>query len=134
MVIFQQILNVLQLFFFNPFLDSLSNFGFKNIRLTPGIPKECFQHPQDVVHYNVHKVLVFICFAALYKTQDNNNLENEWNFPLLQSTATNGPKVQIRFMNLAVDLSLYYLSRWTTQLVATKCSRLVGVGGALSRK
>jgi hypothetical protein len=33
----------------NPFLDSLCNFGFKNIGLTPGIPKECFQHPQDVV-------------------------------------------------------------------------------------
>ena len=35
--------------FLNPFLDSLYNFGFKNIGLTPGIPKECFQHPQDVV-------------------------------------------------------------------------------------
>ena len=34
----------------NPFLDSLCNFGFKNIGLTPGIPKGCFQHPQDVVH------------------------------------------------------------------------------------
>ena len=35
----------------NPFLDSLCNFGFKNIGLTPGIPKRCFQHPQDVVYY-----------------------------------------------------------------------------------
>ena len=34
----------------NPFLDSLDNFGFKNIGLTPGIPKGCLQHPQDVVH------------------------------------------------------------------------------------
>jgi hypothetical protein len=33
----------------NPFLDSFRNFGFKNIGLTPGIPKLCFQHPQDVV-------------------------------------------------------------------------------------
>ena len=33
----------------NPFLDFLCNFGFKNIGLTPGIPKGCFQHPQDVV-------------------------------------------------------------------------------------
>ena len=33
----------------NPFLDSLCNFGFKNIGLTPGIQKGCFQHPQDVV-------------------------------------------------------------------------------------
>ena len=33
----------------NPFLDSLCNFGFKNIVLTPGVPKGCFQHPQDVV-------------------------------------------------------------------------------------
>ena len=35
----------------NPFLDSLCNFGFKNIGLKPGIPKECFPHPQDVVIY-----------------------------------------------------------------------------------
>ena len=28
----------------NPFLDSLCNIG-----LTPGIPKECFLHPQDNV-------------------------------------------------------------------------------------
>ena len=35
----------------NPFLDSLCNLGFKNIRLTPGIPKTCFQNPQDVVIY-----------------------------------------------------------------------------------
>ena len=34
----------------NPFLDFLSNFGFNNIGLTPGIQKECFQHPQDVVY------------------------------------------------------------------------------------
>ena len=34
----------------NPFLDSLCNFGFKNIGLTPGVPKRCFQHPQDVVY------------------------------------------------------------------------------------
>ena len=33
----------------NPFLDSLGNFGFKNIHLIPGIPNRCFQHPQDVV-------------------------------------------------------------------------------------
>ena len=34
----------------NPFLDSLCNFSFKNMGLTPGIPKGCFQHHQDVVH------------------------------------------------------------------------------------
>ena len=39
----------------NLFLDSLCNFGFKNIGLTPGIPKRCFQHPQDVVYYINHK-------------------------------------------------------------------------------
>ena len=39
----------LKLIVLNPFLDSLCNFGFKNIGLTPGIPKECFEHPQDVV-------------------------------------------------------------------------------------
>ena len=33
------------------FLDSLCNFGFKNIGLTPGIPKWRFQHPQNVVMY-----------------------------------------------------------------------------------
>ena len=33
----------------NPFLDSLCNFGFRNIGPTPGIPKACFQHPQDIV-------------------------------------------------------------------------------------
>ena len=34
----------------NPFLDSLCNLGFKNIGLTPGILKGCFQHPQDIVY------------------------------------------------------------------------------------
>ena len=34
---------------FNAFLDSLCNLGFKNIGLTPGIQKACFQHSQDVV-------------------------------------------------------------------------------------
>ena len=38
-----------QLIVLNQFLDFLCNFGFKNIGLTPGIPKGCFQHPQDVV-------------------------------------------------------------------------------------
>ena len=33
----------------NLFLDSLCNLGFKNIGQTPGIPKGCFQHPQDIV-------------------------------------------------------------------------------------
>jgi hypothetical protein len=33
----------------NPVLDSLCNSAFKNIGLTPGIPKGCFQHPQDAV-------------------------------------------------------------------------------------
>jgi hypothetical protein len=33
----------------NPFMDFLCNFGFKNIGLTPGIPKGGFQHPQDIV-------------------------------------------------------------------------------------
>ena len=33
----------------NPFLDSLCNFGFKNIGLTPGTGSRCFQSSQDVV-------------------------------------------------------------------------------------
>jgi hypothetical protein len=33
----------------NPFLDFLCISAFKNIGLAPGIPKTCFQHPQDVV-------------------------------------------------------------------------------------
>ena len=33
----------------NTFLDFLCNSAFKNIDLTPGIPKGRFQHPQDVV-------------------------------------------------------------------------------------
>jgi hypothetical protein len=41
----------MELIVLNPFLDSLCNFSFKNIGLTPGIPKGCFQHPQDVVEY-----------------------------------------------------------------------------------
>ena len=40
----------LELIVLNPFLDYLCNFGFKNIGLTPGIPKGCFQHPQDAVN------------------------------------------------------------------------------------
>ena len=34
---------------FEPIFGLLMQFGFKNIGLTPGIPKTCFQHPQDVV-------------------------------------------------------------------------------------
>ena len=39
-----------QLIILNLFLDSLCNFVFENIGLTPGIPKGCFQHSQDAVH------------------------------------------------------------------------------------
>ena len=39
----------LKLIVLNPFLDSLCNSAFKNIGLAPGIPKTCFQHPQDMV-------------------------------------------------------------------------------------
>ena len=38
-----------ELIVLNPFLDSFCNSAFKNISLTPGIPKGCFQQPQDVV-------------------------------------------------------------------------------------
>ena len=43
-----------ELIVLNPFLDSLCNSAFKNIDLTPGIPKSCFQNPQDIV---IHKKL-----------------------------------------------------------------------------
>ena len=33
----------------NPFLDSLCNFGFKNIGLHPGVNFEWFPDPQDAV-------------------------------------------------------------------------------------
>ena len=39
----------LELIVLNPFLDSLCNSAVKNIGLAPGIPKSCFQHPQDIV-------------------------------------------------------------------------------------
>ena len=35
--------------FLNPFLDSLCNFGFKNIGLTTGTGLVCFQSSQDIV-------------------------------------------------------------------------------------
>ena len=38
-----------ELIVLNPVLDFLCNSAFKNIDLTPGIPKTCFQHSQDVV-------------------------------------------------------------------------------------
>ena len=39
----------LELIVLNPFLDFLCNSAVKNIGLAPGIPKSCFQHPQDIV-------------------------------------------------------------------------------------
>ena len=39
----------LKLILLNPFLDLLCNSAFKNIGMAPGIPKTCFQHPQDIV-------------------------------------------------------------------------------------
>ena len=53
----------LELIILNPFLDSLCNFGFKNIGLTPGIPNGCFQHPQDVVTtlFNFFLMLFLCC-------------------------------------------------------------------------
>ena len=39
----------LELIVLKPFLDSLCNSAFKNICLAPGIPKTCFQDPQDIV-------------------------------------------------------------------------------------
>ena len=35
----------------NPFLDTVRNFGFKNIGLTPGEGSGCFQSSQDVVSF-----------------------------------------------------------------------------------
>ena len=56
----------------NPFLDSLCNFGFKNIGLTPGIPKWYFQHPQDVVNcYFKRKSQKIYFYPSL-----NSNIEN----------------------------------------------------------
>ena len=51
----------------NPFLDSLCNFGFKNIGLTPAIPKVCFQHPQDIVIYDwsAHQMVPWILFSRI---------------------------------------------------------------------
>ena len=40
----------LKLIVLNPFLDFLCNSAFKNIGMAPGIPKTCFQHPQDIVY------------------------------------------------------------------------------------
>ena len=40
----------LKLIVLNPFLDSLCNFGFKNIGLTPGTGLGCFQSSQDIVY------------------------------------------------------------------------------------
>ena len=42
-----------ELIVLNPFLDSLCNSALKNTGLAPGIPKTCFQHPQDVVKNNI---------------------------------------------------------------------------------
>ena len=42
-----------ELIVLNPFLDSLCNSAFKNTGLAPGIPKTCFQHPQDVVRLHL---------------------------------------------------------------------------------
>ena len=41
----------LKLIVLNQFLDFLCNSDFKNIGLAPGIPKTCFQRPQDLVSY-----------------------------------------------------------------------------------
>jgi hypothetical protein len=41
-----------ELIVLNPFLDSLCNSAFKKTGLAPGIPKTCFQHPQDIVYLN----------------------------------------------------------------------------------
>ena len=54
----------------NPFLDSLCNFGIKNIGLTPGIPNGCFQHPQDVVNiFHMYVISSFsLCFILEWST------------------------------------------------------------------
>ena len=82
----------------NPFLDSLWNSAFKNISLTPGIPKGCFQHPQDAVNI----ALIAVCFkypkiklqwgkAALQV------LKLHWNFILGRIWGYNFfPKLQIK--------------------------------------
>ena len=40
----------LELIVLKPFLDSLCNFGSKNIGLTPGRGLGCFQSSQDIVY------------------------------------------------------------------------------------
>ena len=61
----------------NPFLDSLCNLGLKNIGLTPGIPKGCFQRPQDIVIYSpqgFYKVPGFQIVPTTY-TQNKNKID-----------------------------------------------------------
>ena len=48
----------LELIVLNPFLDSLCNSAFKNIGLGPGIPKTCFQYPQDIVLLQIDRPVV----------------------------------------------------------------------------
>ena len=55
----------------NPFLNSLCNFGFKNIGLTPGIPKRCFYHPQDVVTTALTQLILKRGLLAVEAHQNN---------------------------------------------------------------
>ena len=43
----------------NPFLDSLCNFSFKNIGLTPGTGLGCFQSSRDIVQQHIEDYKVF---------------------------------------------------------------------------
>ena len=56
----------------NPFLDSLCNFGFKNIGLTPGPGSGCFQSSQDIEAGYRQRSSIFGIFMETFWLQDFN--------------------------------------------------------------
>ena len=59
-----------ELIVLNPFLDSLYNFGLKNIGLTPGTGSRCFQSSQDTVGCNrlfIEVPIVIVIYLYLKK-------------------------------------------------------------------
>ena len=50
----------------NPFWIPYAILVLKNIGLTPGIPKGCFQHPQDVVHFCMYLHTFYVLFQTSF--------------------------------------------------------------------
>ena len=113
----------------NLFLDSLCNLGFKNIGQTPGIPKECFQHPQDIVKIIIWQSSDSHLTISHHETQpvssdSSKTVDINFNVISLFSSASRLKGFQSCLMFITVQVNLFQKHLFLHQLTHKMKKRL----------